>query len=883
MPAFVMKKFRISTLLVTVLIIYMLTGCSTQKNNFVNRAYHTVNAKYNGFFNARESYREGVKRLSELHTDNYENILSIFRYGTEQDASSVRSNMDITYEKASVVIQRHSMDIQGVEYNKWIDESYFLIARSHFFKRDYTLAILTFEYIIRKYDTDRSYDSKAWIAKSYHEQGRFEQAFRMLEMLEGHYKDEKLSNQSTALFRLTYADHFIRQEKYLQAAEQLEKGIPYVKGRHDRVRLTFIQAQLYHHAENHALAQQTYRKVLDMRPNYQMAFQARIGMAMAYDPSVGGSGFIRNELLEMLADDRNRIFQDQIYYALAQLAMNQDDIQEAIRLFTKSYETSEDNNMQKALAFLRLGEIYFEQPDYLKASNYYDSTTTYLPSSYEDYDKVRNRQIVLARLTQQVRIIEHEDSLQHLASLTPAEQKAVAEAIINELREEERRREQEEREQRAAMRDAARMARDTRGMGDQDRGWYFYNSTAISNGKAEFFGKFGDRKLEDLWRISNKQMIASDFDFGFDDFEEEEPEEELDLYDIETYLRNIPNTQEQLEASREKQLQAYYNMAMLFKDQLNDPENAINTFSELLQKFSGSPLELNAYYFLYFLYKDMEDHAKAEEIKNELIAKYPDSEYAKIIGDPNYIYTLRDKQNLVYRLYEESYFAFFAGRYEVISRNIRALDTLDAPRNIKAQFAYLNALALGKNQEHQTFRNELQIIVDQYDNTIVHEPATHLLASLEVIYFDDDTDDYYASDATQRQRQNAAETIDSPFEFSPDKVHFFVLIINTAMNEPAAVTDALNAFHRENFAEMELSTSNIFFQERKQLITVTNFADKKNGMIYYNELNNSETFSEEQRLSMDAFIISVDNYPLLYQEKEVEAYRFFFEHYYSDM
>lgn len=875
-----MKKIRISSFLVSMLVVLLLMGCSTQKNNFVNRSYHTINAKYNGFFNARESYREGVKRLGEMHSDNYENILSIFRYGTEQDAASVRSNMEVAYEKASIVIQRHSMDIRGVEYNKWIDESYFLIARSHYFKRDFTLAILTFEYIIRKYDTDRSYDSKAWIAKSYHEQGRFEQAHRMLELLERHYEDGKLNDQTTALFRLTYADHYIRQEKYAQAAEQLEKGIPYVRGRHDRVRLTFIQAQIYQHSGNHALAQQTYRKVLDMRPNYQMAFQARIGMAMAYDPSVGGSGFIRNELLEMLADDRNRVFQDQIYYALAQLAMNQNDVNEAIRLYTRSYETSEDNNLQKALSFLRLGEIYFGKPDYLKASNYYDSTTTYLPTSYDSYEEIRNRQMVLSRLTQQVRVIEHEDSLQRLAALTPAEQKAIAEAIINDLREEDRRREQEEREQRAAMRDAARMARDTRGMGDQDRGWYFYNSTAISNGKAEFFGKFGDRKLEDLWRISNKQMIAGDFDFGWDEFEEEEPEEELDLYDVDTYLRNIPNTAEQMDASMQRQMQAYYNMGMLFKDQLRDIGNAIKTFNDLLEKFTESPLELQAYYFLFFMYKEIEDLANAEAIKNRLVEKYPDSEYAKIIGDPNYIYTLRDKQNLVYRLYEESYHAFFAGRYEVISRNMRALDTLDVPRNIKAQFAYLNALAYGKSDETQLFRDELQLVVDQFDDTPVHQPASHLLASLTTMAYHESSD---TQSDDPRRRISEPQPIDSPFEFSPEKIHFFVMIIDTAKNDPAQVTRALSNFQQNHFADNELSTSNIFFQDGKQLITVTNFADKEKGMTYYNELLKSDTFEATLLSEADSFIISVDNYPVLYQDKELEAYRFFFNHYYLDM
>ncbi len=874
-----LRKYKTGRLLVLLFVVLLHWGCSTQKNSFVNRTWHSVNAKYNGFFNARESYRDGVNRLAELHNDNYENILSIFRYGTEQDAGSVQSNMDIAYEKASLVIRRHSMDIRGVEYNKWIDESYFLIARSHFFKRDFTLSILTFEFIIRKYDTQRRYDSKVWIAKAYHEQERFEQALRMLETLESDYDNGLLSDETTVLFRKTYADHFKRQGRYARAAAQLDQGIPYVKGRHERVRLTFIQAQLYHHSGDYAAAQSTYRKVLDLRPDYQMAFQARIGMAMAFDPSVGGSGYIRNELLNMLANDRNRLFRDQIYYALAQLAMRQDDKQEAIRLYTLSYEVSEDNDMQKSLSFLRLGEIYFDQPDYMVASRYYDSTTTYLPRGYEHYEAIQNRQMVLSRLSQQQRVIDREDSLQRLAAMSPQEQKAVADAIIRELREEERRQQEEERSQMAAMRDAGRMARDTRGMGDQDRGWYFYNSTTIANGKMDFFSRFGNRKLEDMWRISNKQMIAGDFGMGmpgFDDLEDEEPEEELDAFDPETYLRNIPNTEEQMEASKSRQMQAYYNKAMLFKDQLRDIENAILAFNDLIDHFPGTPLGMHAYYYLYYMYLEQDDFSMAEIIKNQLLEQYPDSEYAKIIGDPNYANRIRARQNLVQQLYRESYHAFFAGRYNVISRNMRALDTLDAPRETRAQFAYLNALAVGKTDDAALFRNELLDVIDRYTDTPVHQPATLLLASLDV-----PADIAAGPGAPGRTTQR--ERIESPFDFSPDKVHFFVVILNTARNEPAAITRLLNTYNEKNYTDKELSVSNIFYEAGKQLLTVTNFQDMQTGMRYFNGIMESDTFSVEQLSAMDAFIISVDNYPMFFQDKELEAYRHFFDHYYLEL
>ncbi len=38
--------------------------------------------------------------------------------------------------------------------------------------------------------------------------------------------------------------------------------------------------------------------------------------------------------------------------------------------------------------------------------------------------------------------------------------------------------------------------------------WYFYNQQTKDFGYAEFVKKWGRRKLEDLWRISDKQTIS---------------------------------------------------------------------------------------------------------------------------------------------------------------------------------------------------------------------------------------------------------------------------------------------------------------------------------------------------------------------------------------
>ena len=85
----------------------VLTSCSTKKNTLVNRTYHNITAHYNAYFYRNESLKEGVAKLGKLHEDNYDEVLSVFKYGDKRKAKSIYPEMDIAIEKASKVIQKH--------------------------------------------------------------------------------------------------------------------------------------------------------------------------------------------------------------------------------------------------------------------------------------------------------------------------------------------------------------------------------------------------------------------------------------------------------------------------------------------------------------------------------------------------------------------------------------------------------------------------------------------------------------------------------------------------------------------------------------------------------------------------------------------------------
>jgi tetratricopeptide (TPR) repeat protein len=867
-------------LLGSLILILFFAGCSTQKNTFLNRNYHSITTLYNGYFNARESYRDGLRRLSNMHEDNYENVLSIFKYGSEQQMGSISGNMDVAYQKASTAIRRHSMNIRGVEYNRWIDDSYYLIARSHYFRRDFNLAVLTFEYIIRQYDSPLVYKSKIWVAKAYIQTGQFNNALQALERAARDKEEGLLDNEALLLYHMVYADYFLQQQNYLQASPHLERAVRLSRNRNQRTRLTYILAQTYHMERNYPAAQQTYARVLRLNPDFQMAFQARINMAMAFDTESGDARFILSELEGMLRDSKNREFRDQIYYALAQFSMRQRNTDKAIEYYNLALENHRGNNSQKGLTFLRLGEIYFDKKEYRQSARMYDSTMVYLSREYPDHESAGRRNVLLRELAGNLRVIEREDSLQRLAALSNADRNAILDKIIEDIQEQERI-ERELEQERARMRqDMARHGRSRTQMdGTSEGGWYFYNPSAMSFGRNEFYAKWGERDLEDLWRISNKRIMAfgdmGDFDMDGDERPAGGRVTRASL------LENVPTTPEKMQASNARLARAYYNKGVLFKDRLIDTDASINSFETLITRFPQSEHRLHSAYFLYTLHNAASNPNRAMVYKNMIIRDFPDTDFAKILSDPNYAENVRIRQDRVKQIYKQAYEAFLAGNYENARNYAHQADTLEQSLEQAAQFSYLKALIVGKTSDTYDFVESLTYVKENFEGTNVHEPASNLLAYLgsSGLVADDD-----GTRRRERSRTGDTETDEmldflerSPFVYRPESVHFYVLVVNTRNLQIRQLRADINDFNRDKHSEDNLNLSTLFFDERRQLVTITNFPDSEKAYDYGQTLTGFLTQKEHNPEHYNAFIISVDNYPVFYQERKLEEYLQFYK------
>ena len=145
-------KFKsYNSILLFIMFLTIFQSCSTKKKAWTNRTYHNVTAKYNGYFNGKESLNLGVRKIENSFQDNYNYFLPIYKTRDLKKEKKNQSYFDKAIQKGSIVIQKHSIKINGREYCRWIDDNYFLIGVAYFYKGEFEEAATTFSFIKSEY------------------------------------------------------------------------------------------------------------------------------------------------------------------------------------------------------------------------------------------------------------------------------------------------------------------------------------------------------------------------------------------------------------------------------------------------------------------------------------------------------------------------------------------------------------------------------------------------------------------------------------------------------------------------------------------------------------------------------------------------------------
>ena len=735
-------------------------SCSTQKNTWASRSFHQTKTKYNIYYNGAISFREGEEAIRQANEDDFSTILNLYPVSNHAAAEASKSQMDRTIEKCRKCIKLHSIKARPkVDYDKkrrdpeyaaWLEQEEFnnqmgnawiLLAMAEFHKGDFLGSISTFNYIIRHYsnDVDMVARCQLWVARAYAEMGWLYEAEDMLSKVQV----DHLSRKHAPLYAAVSADVLLKTKHYKDAIPFVKIALPNEKKRENKPRFQYVLAQLYQMDGEREAARNAYQKVIKMQPSNEMDFNARLRLAQLEKSPQDGIKLL-NKMAKL---DKNKDQLDQIYGTIGDVYLAQKDTSKALEYYEKAIESSVQHGMAKAKVLVTAGDIYYHQRNYIKASPCYKEATQILSAESEQYARIQRRSETLDELVVEYSMVQLQDSLQHLATLTEEEQRVVVDSIIARLiRAEEEEKERAAQAAREAENDMGPRSVNTANMlggGAGSANWYFYNPQLLRSGKQTFRTQWGNRTLEDNWRRLSKATTGS----IFDDDEELSDEEllmdstatdstamadvapvETDTHKPEYYLQQIPKTEEDIAQSNELLARALYNMVYIYRDKVGDQQLSDEAFEDFCRRFPNHELLVDLYYMQYLTALKNNDMLKAEQYRQQIIATFPESNEAYIVSQPDYFQRLQRMAQEQDSLYEHTYQAYTQNNFAAVKTNKLYAEENYPLSPLMPRFLFLNAIAVAKTDGQPAFIVQLQEMVARYPESELAAMAKDMLA-----------------------------------------------------------------------------------------------------------------------------------------------------------
>lgn len=921
----VMKKgfYYISVLMAVVL----LWSCSTKKNTKVNRFYHAFNSRYNIYFNGKTSFDEALKAMQDGYKENYSDMILMYPVSAQpKDKQETGGPFDRAIEKSNKAIKLHSIKTkppkkpgwrndpkqrawqEQEEYNPFLKHCWLLMGQAQFYNADFLQASATFSYIVRHYAHDEEVmaEARLWQARCYAEMGWFYETEDILGKMNTNGIPKKNLNQYAAV----YADYLIKERKFEDAIPYLKTAIKAEKNRRQRARMKYLLGQIYAEQELDGLAYQTFGEVARSNPPYELEFAARIRQTEVFS----GSNYqkVVKMLGRMAKSDKNKDFLDQVYYALGNVYLSREDTVNAIKNYQLGIEKSTQNGMDKAICQIRLGDIYFQQRDYIHAQPCFNGALAGIQKEYKDYPRVAKLSAVLDELVVHAEAVHLQDSLQTLAKMPESERMAVIEKVIADLIK------QEEEEKAQAEKEAYLADQESKGNGIDRPGtetnavvlptgaggstFYFYNPQTVAQGKTQFQRKWGRRTLEDNWRRRKKElstfmenpegdeMAANADNVPMTDPEGNplpvdsldaglEPVAADDPHKPEYYLQQLPFTQEDVDASNIIIIDGLYNMAMIYKDKLEDLSLSIEAFEDLERRFPDNEHLLESYYQVYLMALRTKNAALAAEYRTKLADKFPESDYTVAVSDPNYEYNIRMMDTVQDSIYENTYDRYLAGDTSVVRRNFQQVTEKYPLATLLPKFMFLDALTYVQAGDAEGFKTALKALLDKYPNADVSELAGEMLKgvlrgrslvqggvrgmswNLRFGLGEDGT-----LSAADSARVFTAET-NTPYRM--------LLIYPTGSIDKNQMLFAVAAYNFANFMVKEFDLS---FEEAGpvSMLEISGFVNFDEILHYYKMIYGKEGYASALDKQISALPISDDNYETLMRGKTLDEYITFF-------
>lgn len=854
----------------------LLISCGVKRNNFVAKKYHSTTTYFNYYYNGELKWQEGVDQINAAYRVPPEGYIDVMYSGTESDAQTYADNFEQAIEKAEIALQKHNQ-----KENKWFDRCRFLIGRSWYYKRNYILAIKNFEHVIETWpDSKVIPDVYLWMVKTHYMDGNNTMA---LKILEENLNKMDLSKRQKGEKALIQAQVLLDELLYDEVVRILNKNKKNIKGKNNRARVYYLMGQIYGDQGSYSKAFEAFKKVTKINTDYELIFNAKINIARLMIAEQGGSGEsakLTRFLKKMLRDEKNLDYKDRIYYEMAMLYLEQQNLPQAIDHLKSSIAANTNNQRQKALSYYKVGQIYFyDLKDFTKAEAYFDSASTAITKDAPEYAEISSISKTLKEYIGYVNTIHDQDSLLALSRLSDD---ALAKRVDKIIEAEKKR---EEEAQAAQLEELNRLndpnlfnnLNDNRG---RKSGFYFDSPDLVSNGKIEFQQVWGNRKNEDNWRRKNKtSTFASN---------EEEVGDTVALSDedIEKYgsaqkarmIKNVPRTPEDIANSNQMVMEALYGLGQVYENKLGILDSAIANYKKLVRRYPEDEFALKTKYALYKIYNDkVKDELAAAEYENQICTSFPNSRYCVMIKTG----TMAAESDAQFEDFQGAYTALLStynGKDYETCTSFGNFIAMQYPTQAGlAEVHFIRGKSFGFLGNKDSLRSVYSYIKRNYPESDVIPEVNRTLAFLDGKIVDP------AKGGTDEEDSNDVNANDARFkgftaERKPHEKVYIVMLVDKSKLKSNELQQKLNDFNRKYYQEKRLNVSVFLYKSKYHLPYISQFNDEQEALSFITNAVKEPGIGDLFTSPAEKMVfITPQNFRTAYGKKRFEDYFLYYE------
>ena len=825
-------------------------------------------------YNGNLALERGKESVNDAFTENFWDLLPVERMKLEEDiflpGQSKNADFERAEEKAIKAIQVHGMNIDGKEKNPQIDEAYLLLGKARYFDQRFVPALAAFNNILNKYPTsDKINQVKIWREKASIRLDNNEGAIKKINRL---LEEEELDDQDLADATAALAQAYINLKHKDSALMQLGIAAEYTKHKNEKARYHFIRGQLYNEFGKKDSANIEFDAIIDMHRQIPIAFyiNAHLQKSNNFDAENGDLIEFQEYLTELEENRENRPFLDKIYYRIAEFHRNEssDSLSEAY--YNKSLRKITSDQYLKSLNYETLGNMYFDRNIYKTAGAYYDSTMTAMVPNSKPFRVIKKKRENLDDVIYYEGIAQTNDSILNIIKLPKEEQLAIytkhAEGLKQKALEEQKQKEDALEKQRnqsvtatnidqrnmrsiggppGATRDAVNKGNNSSNSASSS--FYFYNPTTVAYGKNEFLRIWGNRKLQDNWRLSDQQANITNTAIDSDVASAVEEER----FNPETYIATLPNKQSEIDSIKKERNFAYFQLGVIYKEKFKEFELAQNKLENLLKNDPEDRLILPSKYNLYRIYMELGLATKAEAVKSDIIKSYPESRYAEILLNPQS--ELSRDENSPEAIYTRLYKQFNNEEYaQVITEAENQIKRLEGD-DFVPKFEILKASAKGRIYGFEAYKEGIDYIALTYPNSEEGKKAQDII-------------------------KNAIPVLAKKEFVSDDKAQKFNVIFEFDNNSDEDIDAFIKILDEEvsKIRYFDLTTSKDVYDENTTFVVIHGLKSIEGARGFAEILQSDEKDKRgrpvKPKITKEYFAISSPNYAIIQRHKNLNMY-----------